>query len=57
MIPDAAQAVIHSAVWDAGQLTDPHTADTVAQCVVHALEEQGWMITAELRENGHQKAA
>ncbi|MFJ2017223.1 hypothetical protein [Streptomyces nodosus] len=57
MIPDAAQAVIHAAVWDAGQHTDPHAADTTAQAVVHALEHAGWTITATPPENDPQNPA
>ncbi|WP_159042119.1 hypothetical protein [Streptomyces sp. TP-A0875] len=57
MIPAAAQALIHSAVWDAGQHTDPRAADRTAQAVIQALADDGWMITADRTDNGPQSAA
>lgn len=52
MIPDAAQAAIHAAVWDAGHLTDPRAADETAQAVIRALTRDGWDIAANRDPNG-----
>lgn len=57
MIPAAAQAVIHAAVWDAGHIPDPHAADDTAQAVVRALTDAGWAITPTRPENEPQTAA
>ncbi|NEC29562.1 hypothetical protein G3I20_23990 [Streptomyces sp. SID8111] len=54
--PPAAAAVIHGAVWDARITRDPRDADKAAQAVIHALERDGWTITATRPENGPQTA-